>query len=363
MKFLHTADWQLGMKAVHLRDKAEAARSARFQAARRILEIARTAKVDFLILAGDTFEHHGIARAKVREVASMLAQASCPVYILPGNHDPASPGSVWEDGCWAAAKSVFLLLRNQPVEIPGGTLYPCPALTRTSVADPTAWIPPSSGSGYRIGVAHGAVRGHVEMEPCYPIPADAAARLQLDYLALGHNHSTATYDGGSGVVRMAYSGTHEPTKFGERNSGNVLLVDIDAPGAAPRIDTIPSHVLDWQTLDRSIRCAADIAAVAAELDALSDPEHLLVRCVLKGEAAMQDDDLERVAETIDSRFLFGELDREGLEINTGGDAWVEDLPAGYLRSTGALLRGRAAHNATEAAALAELRHLWREVRP
>ena len=250
------------------------------------LEIARTAKADFLILAGDTFEHHGIARAKVREVASMLAQAPCPVYVLPGNHDPASPGSVWEDDCWTAAKSVYLLLRNQPVEIPGGTLFPCPALTRTSVSDPIAWIPPAAGSGYRIGVAHGSVSGHVEMEPCYPIPVDAADRLQLDYLALGHYHSAATYDGGSGVMRMAYSGTHEPTSFGERDSGNVLLVNIDAPGASPRIDTIPSHVLDWRTLDRTIRSAADLAAVAAELAAITDPEHTLVRCSLSGEAAL-----------------------------------------------------------------------------
>jgi DNA repair exonuclease SbcCD nuclease subunit len=201
------------------------------------------------------------------------------------------------------------------------------------------------------------------MEPCYPIPSDAAYRLQLDYLALGHYHSAATYDGGSGVVRMAYSGSHEPTSFGERNSGNVLLVDIDAPGAPPRIDTIPSHVLDWRILDRNVRSAGDLAAVAAELAAITDPEHTLVRCALHGDAALPDDDLERLAETIDSRFLFGEFDTEDLEIDTGGDTWVDDLPAGYLRRTGALLRERATQDATAAAALAELRLVWRGVRP
>ena len=249
----------------------------------------------------------------------MLAQAPCPVYILPGNHDPASSGSVWEDDCWAAAQSVFLLLRNQPVEISGGTLYRCPALAPDFGRRPHRVD--SALLRFRLpdlGLRTARCGGHVEMEPCYPIPVDAADRLQLDYLALGHNHSTATYDGGSGVVRMAYSGTHEPTKFGERNSGNVLLVDIDAPGAAPRIDTIPSHVLDWQTLDRSVRCAADLTAVAAELEHSATLNTYWFAACSRARPAIQDDDLERLAETIDSRFLFGELDREGLEINIGG---------------------------------------------
>jgi hypothetical protein len=39
---------------------------------------------------------------------------------------------------------------------------------------------------------------------------------------------------------MAYSGTHEPTKLGERDSGNVLLVEVQAPGAPPQLETIPT---------------------------------------------------------------------------------------------------------------------------
>ena len=72
MRFVHTADWQIGMKAVHLGENPETARRARFQSARRIIEIAREQGADFLILAGDTFEHHGIERAKVREIAKLL---------------------------------------------------------------------------------------------------------------------------------------------------------------------------------------------------------------------------------------------------------------------------------------------------
>jgi DNA repair exonuclease SbcCD nuclease subunit len=346
------------MKAVHLRARAEAARRARFEAARRVVEIARQENADLMILAGDTFEHNAVERAKVREVANLLSRAPCPVYIIPGNHDPAVPGSVWEDDCWRAAANVTLLLRAEPVEISGAVLYPCPAFVRTSVSDPTAWIPPRSAPGIRIGIAHGSVEGPIPMELCYPIVAGVAERLGLDYLALGHYHSTAVGVGGSS--RTAYAGTHEPTAFGERDSGNILLIDIDSAGAEPRIRPISTRTLDWLTIEHEINSAADLRMLLEHLESIDDPEHKLLRCVLTGDAAVEDDVLERLAE-LESRFLYAEVDRNGLT-TSGGDAWIDELPPGYLRTLGERLRQDAVAQEDAAAALGDLRRLWREVR-
>jgi DNA repair exonuclease SbcCD nuclease subunit len=60
-----------------------------------------------------------------------------------------------------------------------------------------------------MGVAHGTVEGVRQDEPDYPISRGAPERAGLDYLALGHWHSTATHPGPDGVLRMAYSGTDE----------------------------------------------------------------------------------------------------------------------------------------------------------
>ena len=182
---------------------------------------------------------------KGAEIANLLSTAPCPVYIIPGNHDPAGNGSVWEDECWGRFAHVRVLLAAEPVDAPGATLYPCPALNRTSATDPTEWIARQTADGIRIGIAHGSVIGHPEMGDGYPIPSDAAGQLGLDYLALGHYHSTAFYPGADGAVRMTYSGTHETTSFQERDSGNVLVVEIACQGDPPLIQKLRTRLLDW----------------------------------------------------------------------------------------------------------------------
>jgi DNA repair exonuclease SbcCD nuclease subunit len=366
MRFVHTADWQIGMKAVHLGEKAETARRARFQSARRIIEIVREQRADFVLLAGDTFEHHGIERAKVREIANLLSTAPCPVYIIPGNHDPAGNGSVWEDECWSRSPNVRVVLAAEPIDAPGATLYPCPALNRTSATDPTAWIARQNSKGIRIAIAHGSVIGHPEMGDGYPIPNDAACRLGLDYLALGHYHSTAYYPGADGAVRIAYCGTHEPTSFQERDSGNILVVEIAGPGDPPVIQKLRTRLLDWQGYVEQIQGRADLAKLKGELEAIPSPEQTLVQCALSGIAdGIDDEAVEDIREIVESRFLYGSFDRRALRIEGNGDEWIDSLPPGYLQETARQLRAEAQFEVpdeTASRALGEFRRMWREVR-
>src|SRR6185295_16530223 len=88
MRFVHTADWQIGMAAAHVGAAASRVRQARVDSARRILDAAREHSAEFVILAGDTFEHNGLSRASVAEIVRILAAAHCPIYLIPGNHDP-----------------------------------------------------------------------------------------------------------------------------------------------------------------------------------------------------------------------------------------------------------------------------------
>ena len=60
MKFLHTADFQIGMRAAMLGEKGERVRMARLESARRVVELARHEQVDVVLVAGDTFEDNGV---------------------------------------------------------------------------------------------------------------------------------------------------------------------------------------------------------------------------------------------------------------------------------------------------------------
>jgi DNA repair exonuclease SbcCD nuclease subunit len=362
MRILHTADWQVGMRAAHLGDQGERVRLARLESARLVIEEARREKVDLVVVAGDTFEDNGVDRLKVREVAKILGGAGCPVYLIPGNHDPMTPGSVWEDASWGEFPNLHILREAAPVEVAGAVLYPCPVVAGDSKEDPTAWIH-ADPEKIAIGIAHGSVE-NAGYEQVMPIARTAAALRGLDYLALGHFHSKALYAGDDGVFRMAYSGTHEPTDFSEHDSGNVLIVEIPSRGAVPQIQTLRTRSLEWLSYQRKIEEPGEMGRFAAELDALPAPEHTLVKCVLEGTLFGCDHEaLGKVMEIVEGRFLYGRAEMDRLVPDQHGPDWFEHLPVGYLRSAAQELLARASGDAPDpvaAAALMEFARLWRE---
>jgi len=343
MKFVHTADWQIGMKAAHVGAAAEKVREARLEAARGVVAEAAARGAEFILLAGDTFEDNGVDRVLVQKVADILAGAAVPAYVIPGNHDPLVPGSVWDHPVWAEQAKVRVLREAAPVKVPGGTLYPCPVLEKHGRKDPTAWIRPEPGDGVRVGVAHGTVEGIPQAEPDHLIPRDAAARAGLGYLALGHWHSTAQFQDADGVVRTAYSGTHETTRFGERDSGNALLVEIDGPGGPPRITPFRTGRLAWVTVSEELGPEGGLARVRARLEQAEAPGSTLIEVRLAGVlAGSEREEMERLDEVLRSRFLHQRLDTERLHPAPADPGWVEGLPAGVLQEAALQLREMAA---------------------
>src|SRR6185312_14140656 len=60
-----------------------------------VLAAARDAQADIVLLAGDTFDNNRVPAPVLERTAQLLADAAVPVVILPGNHDPALPNSVF----------------------------------------------------------------------------------------------------------------------------------------------------------------------------------------------------------------------------------------------------------------------------
>jgi len=339
MRFLHTADWQIGMKASHVGEAGTQVRDERLAAARRVVEAARNARAEFILVAGDTFEDNGVDRVLVQKVADILAGFSGPVYMIPGNHDPLVPGSVWEHPAWKSSENVRVLREETPVEIPGGTLYPCPIRAKRSGKDPTEWISVEEGRGIRIGLAHGTLEGVHQEEPDYPIARDAATRAGLDYLALGHWHSTASYADQDGAVRMAYAGTHETTKFGERDSGNAVIVEITGPGTVPTVTPVRTGGLSWVATEEELRERGDLSRLRERIQTIERPGSTLLDVRLRGLLVTEDrGEVSRLEEISASRFLWSRIDASGVRLAPGDQDWLNALPAGVVRDAGARLR-------------------------
>jgi len=339
MRLLHTADWQIGMKARQVGEAADRVREERLTAIGRLLDAARRNQADCILVAGDTFEDNGVDRVLVQKVADLLASAEMPVYVVSGNHDPLIPGSVWDHPVWMSTENVHVLREEEPVELADGFLYPCPVREKQSGADPTAWIETTGAQGILVGIAHGTVEGIHQEEPDYPIPRDAATRAGLDYLALGHWHSMVTYEESDGGVRMAYSGTHEPTKFGERDSGNALIVDIAAAGEPPSVTPVRTGGLDWEVIEAQLRHPGDLVRLRQQIEATEDPASTLLQLQISGLLAAEDrGEISRIQEILRSRFLFGRVDASRVRPSREDESWIAGLPAGIIREAGSRIQ-------------------------
>jgi len=262
--FLLTADWQIGMRPRFLDERSAEYHRIRLDAAQRAIAYAKVRRVDFVLLAGDTFDHPLVPDALIEEVVQILAAAELPVYVLPGNHDPLRPGEVWDRAEWRnAPPNVHLCRTTDEIELPGGAvLCPCPLTQKRSAEDPTQSIRRRTPGDerIRIGLAHGSL-DRLGGKENFPIASDRVERAGLDFLALGDWHGL-TIQG-----RTAFPGTHETTSFADREPGNVLFVTLES-GAEPQIDVSPVGRLRWHSLNRHLADLTDVEALEAEIQAL-----------------------------------------------------------------------------------------------
>lgn len=300
MKFLHTADWQLGMTRHFLEDDAQ----ARYSAARRdaiadIGALARETGAEFVVVAGDVFDANQLAPKVISQSLDAMRAIDVPVYLLPGNHDPLDAASVYTSALFLAQcpDNVTVLNRAGVWEVrPGMEIVAAPWRSKKPTADLTAEVLdglPADGTA-RILLAHGAVDS---LDPDRDNPAQistaglnaALERSAVHYVALGDKHSrTAVGDTG----RIWYSGSPEVTNYDhkEADSGHVLVVDIDLDSPAHAVTVDSRTVGTWRflTLRREVNDSRDIADLNLNLDELPDKDRTVVKLGLVGTLTVTD---------------------------------------------------------------------------
>ena len=291
--FVHTADWQLGKPFAGIAgDSGALLRRARFDAVRRIAEIASARGAAAVLVAGDCFDSPFPEEGTILKAADAMSPFGGPWVLLPGNHDPAEAGPLWDRLEHAARNLATAKLdlriarKGEPIRIDDASLeiLAAPLRHRHDPVDPTAWMATSERRPglVRVGLAHGSVQGFGgdgestfnRIDPRLPEMAD------LDYLALGDWHGTL------GIGRRCwYSGTPEPDRFRSNEPGHVLVVEIDEPGALPRIERVPTAECRWieETLEHSGDAGALIARVEAIVSGSTPADRLLLDLTLTGE--------------------------------------------------------------------------------
>jgi DNA repair exonuclease SbcCD nuclease subunit len=180
-------------------------------ALRQVLATALAARVDVLLLAGDIFDHNRLPLALLDRTARLLADAALPVVILPGNHDPLTPDSVYRRGGLADPDNVTVL----GVSVDQGAVLPELELeiwghAHQDYGDMTPLRDPRPRSTrWQIAAAHGHFdpipRDVGDFRGSWLIHPDEIAATGADYVALGHWNRPAEV--GSNGVPAYYSGS------------------------------------------------------------------------------------------------------------------------------------------------------------
>ncbi|MEN8152317.1 MAG: metallophosphoesterase, partial [Planctomycetota bacterium] len=133
-KFVVTSDWHIGARMGTAGRAAGRFREIRFETAERVVELAGDEGAGALFLLGDTFDGDRVGAGDVERTLSILKQAPCPVFVLPGNHDWWHRGGVLASFARAAEGVDHVTVLTEPetplklAEIPGVTFFPCPLL-------------------------------------------------------------------------------------------------------------------------------------------------------------------------------------------------------------------------------------------
>lgn len=295
VRFVHTADWQLGMTRHFLDGEAQARFSeARIEAIRKIGHLAAEHDCSFVVVCGDVFESNHVGRQVIVRALDALAETpDVMFYLLPGNHDPLNASSVFRSPTFVdrCPGNVEVLDTEGIAEIgPGVQLIAAPWTSKAPLEDLVhrAISTASAGDGVRIAVGHGAIDSIapdganlalIRLEDLETSIADG----RVQYVALGDRHSTTSV-GESG--RVWYSGAPEPTAFREVDPGNALVVELD--GSAIAVTSHPIAQWEFHTFEFDLRNAEDIDRLQGKLSDLGDKSVSIVQLALVGQLSLGD---------------------------------------------------------------------------
>lgn len=273
--FVHTADLHLdapfkGVDATDARVR-DALVESTYDAFGRVVDVCVQRRVDFLVIAGDVFNSRDKtlrAQLRFRAATERLAEASIPVYIAQGNHDPASGWSAGLD--MPHNVHYFAIDRVERVEIPDpeakaaaplcvlyGQGYATEAVTTNLAAD----FRREPGDVTAIGVLHANVGGQPGYESYAPCTLDDLRAAGMDYWALGHIHKPMKL---SDSPRIRYCGSPQglnPKEDGPHGCRVVTMKD----GMIAADEFVETSSVRWARVELDISECESLEAVSGAL--------------------------------------------------------------------------------------------------
>ncbi len=376
LRILHTADVHLGARHADLGEQASAQRERQFAAFKATVDLAMETKVDLVLIAGDLFDSNTQPRRSVERVGhelKRLVAAKIRSVLVPGTHDVFDRSSIYRAHDLAALSGaahdefVTVLTPDRPdVHFPACDVVvhgPCFA-TKRAPHSPLRGLDVAGDqrATWHVGVLHAAlaIPGRTDGDDVVITPAEIAA-THLDYLALGHWHSTQ--QGKAGSVAWAYAGAPEPVALDQDRAGNVLLVTLDGSGAARQVRIEEKTVgrTRFEKLELDAAAVTSQPALVEQLVTRADPDLVLDVRIVGVRPDELDLDLDEVEAQLRPSFLKVRVRDASMPALTSGALPSPDTIAGaFIRDVEARIAElEAADRAAEAGELRDVLRLGR----
>jgi DNA repair exonuclease SbcCD nuclease subunit len=347
LRLLHTADVHLGARHADLGDRAATQRERQFAAFVATVDLAIAEKVDLVLIAGDLFDSNVQPRRSVERAAAQikrLVEARIRVVIAPGTHDvydrasiyraydlPALAGAVGSDLVTVLdpdhpdvhLKHLDLVVHGQCFATKRAPRSPLAGLD-AATDDRATW---------HVGLLHAAVaiEGKTDGDDVV-ITTDEIAASHLDYLALGHWHSTSK--GKAGGTTYAYAGAPEPIAVDQDRAGNVLLVGLDAQNGDKAVTVEERRVgkTAFEKLQLDAATVGSQPALVAKLGERASPDLVLDVELIGVRPDELDVHVEEIEQELGERFLKLRVrDRSVAPLPDGPVASAETVLGAFIR--------------------------------
>jgi DNA repair exonuclease SbcCD nuclease subunit len=290
LRLVHTADVHLGARHADLGDRAATQRERQFAAFVATIDLAIAEKVDLVLIAGDLFDSNVQPRRSVERAAAQLqrlVEARIRTVLAPGTHDVFDRASIYRAYDLSALAGAVgsdlvtvldpdhadVYLRPLDVVVHGRCFA-----TKRAPESPLAGLDVSKDdrATWHIGLLHAAlaIEGKTDGDDVV-ITTEEIAASHLDYLALGHWHSTTK--GKAGRTTYAYSGAPEAIAVDQDRAGNVLLVELDAADGKKTVK-VEERKVGRTTFERLQLDAAEVRSqpkLVAKLAGRANPDLVL----------------------------------------------------------------------------------------
>lgn len=312
VKILHTADIHLGAKFSGLGKSGDRIRAQLKKTFMRVIDLALERNVDLLLIAGDLFDSNQVSRASLGfalgEIERLGKIQTC---LIPGTHDCYDNSSIYRSIDLSSFPPNLHLLVDEEnpfihFEELGITVYGRGNRSNRSKESPLPSLNKNFNSSYNIALAHGSFQiPSKAQEDDFPITLEEIQKGGFHYIALGHWHS---FQEVSKNPLAFYSGSPEQLKFGDKDSGNILLVELEREQT--RVEKIKIGELKWEEIELNENRFKNSSEILREIEKYKGEQSIL-KVNLKGnKSLLKPPDFSNLKEVLEDQFLHLEFEGE-----------------------------------------------------